>query len=229
LTQSAIFSGIDLGALIIEVFILDKRAPLRIEKVICAGKRIERQVCVICSATSVDWDSTGYGVLNLDPGRFGIVNADARTQIRLESLVPRRESQDEVRQERARIDPSGHVALCYNVIKGIEQGEVSATAKAIVKEVAFDRGTNYARAKDVTEFDAAEETDVIFWVHLETVAKKIPVRIILCKSSVVSAVLKDVCPRVDRTVKAESIQCSEAAKNPISTAVERYTFFIAIG
>ena len=112
LAQSAILVGIDLGALIIEVFILDKRAPLGIEKVIDTGNHIERQVRVTCSATSVDWDSASYGVINLDPSRFSIVNADARTEIRLELLVSRCESQNEVRQERARIDPSGHVALC---------------------------------------------------------------------------------------------------------------------
>jgi len=111
LTQSAILSGIDLGALIIEVFILNERAPLGCEKVIGTGKRIERQVCVICSATSVDWDSTSYGVHNLDPSRFSIVPADARTHIRLEFLISRRESQNEVRQERTSVNPSGHVVL----------------------------------------------------------------------------------------------------------------------
>src|SRR4029077_13732428 len=111
LAQSAILVGIDLGALIIEVFILNKRAPLGIEKVIGTGKRIERQVCVISPPASVDWDTTGYGVHNLDPRRFSIVNADARTDIRLELLISRCESQNEVPQERARINPSVHVAL----------------------------------------------------------------------------------------------------------------------
>jgi hypothetical protein len=44
LAQSAILVGIDLGALIIKVFILDERAPLGIEKVIGTGNHIERQV-----------------------------------------------------------------------------------------------------------------------------------------------------------------------------------------
>ena len=64
-----------------------------------------------CPPASVDWDSTGYGVHNLDPRRFGIVNADAGARIRLKSLVSKCESQDEVCHERARIDPGGHVAL----------------------------------------------------------------------------------------------------------------------
>ena len=35
---------------------------------------------------SVDRDSAGYGVDNLDPSRFGIVNADPGAGIRLESF-----------------------------------------------------------------------------------------------------------------------------------------------
>ena len=62
----------------------------------------------------------------------------------------------------------------YNVIKTIPQGEVSATPKAIVKEVAFNRWTNYARAKDVTEFNAAEKADVILRVDIQS-GIKIPI------------------------------------------------------
>ena len=62
----------------------------------------------------------------------------------------------------------------YGVTKAIPQGEVSATAKAIVKEVAFNRWTNYARAKDVTEFNAAEKADVILRVDLQS-GIKIPI------------------------------------------------------
>ena len=111
LAQSAIFSGVDLGALIIEVFILNKRAEVGREKVIGTGNHIERQIRVISPTASVDWDSTSYGIYDLDARRFGVVDADAGTHIRLESLVSRRESQDEVPQERARIDPGGRVAL----------------------------------------------------------------------------------------------------------------------
>src|SRR5881394_1681857 len=127
-----------------------------------------------CPPASVDWDSTGYWIPNLDPRSFGIVNADTGARIRLKSSVSRCESQDEVRHERARIDPGGHVALCYSVTKAILQGEVSATAKAIVKEVAFNRWTNYARAKDVTEFNAAKKTNVILRVDLQS-GTKIPI------------------------------------------------------
>src|SRR4029453_1686157 len=158
---------------------------------------------------SVDWDSTGYWIANLDPRRFGIVNADPGARIRLKSSVSRCESQNEVCHEHARIDPGGHVALCYRVTKAIPQGEVSAHAKAIVKKGPFDRGTNYARAKDVTEFNAAVKADVILRVDLQG-GIKIPIGWVVNavfprKRSGVAAVLIDVRTHVDRTVKAESI------------------------
>jgi len=156
-------------------------------------------------AASVDRDSTSYGIYDLGPRRFGIVNADARADVRLESLVSRCESQDEVRHKRARIDPSGRVALRHNVVKGIPQGEVGATPKAVIKEITFNGRTNQTRTKDVTEFNAAKEADVIFWVNFETVSEERRIRIVIRKSPSVTAVLIDVCPRVDRTVKAESI------------------------
>src|SRR6476646_2413407 len=162
-----------------------------------------------CPAASVDWDTTDYGVHNLDPRRCGIVNADPTAGIRLKSSFSRCESQDEVRHERARIDPSGHVALCYNVIKAIPQGEVGATAKAIVKEVAFDRWTNYARAKDVTEFKATEKADDIIRGDRQS-GIKIPIgyvvnAVVTRKHSGIAAVLIDVCAHVERPVKAEAI------------------------
>src|SRR4029077_3170401 len=140
---------------------------------------------------------------------FGVVNADPGASIRLEPPTLGRDSQNEVKHERARIDPGGHVALCYNVVKAIPQGEVSATAKAIVKEVAFDRWTNYARAKDVAEFNAAEKADIILRRDFQS-GIKIPVGYVVKaavtrKRSVSAAVLIDVGPHVDRTVKAESI------------------------
>jgi hypothetical protein len=122
----------------------------------------------------------------------------------LESLVSRCESQDEVRHKRARIDPSGHVSLRHNVVKGIPQGKVGATPKAVIKEVAFNRWANYTRAKDVTEFEAAKEADVIFWVNFETVSEENRIRIIVRKSSVVAPVLVDVCARVDGPIKTSS-------------------------
>ena len=48
----------------------------------------------------------------------------------------------------------------------------SAALKPVVKEVAFNGRTKYTRAKNVTELDAAEKTDVIFWAHFETVSEE---------------------------------------------------------
>src|SRR4029450_3190744 len=109
LPQIQIFIRIDLGARIIEVVIFDKSGELRGPIVICACDHLPREVRVTFAPASVDWNITGYGVHNLDPCRFGIVNADSAPDIRLESS--KRESPDEVRHERARIDKSGHVAL----------------------------------------------------------------------------------------------------------------------
>src|SRR4029077_3184797 len=140
---------------------------------------------------------------------FGVVNADPGASIRLEPPTLGRDSQNEVEHERARIDPGGHVALCNSVTKAIPQGEVSATAKAIVKEVAFNRGTNYARAKHVTQFNAAEKANVILRVDLQS-GIKIPIgyvvnAVVTRKRSGSAAVLIDIRPRVDRSVETESI------------------------
>src|SRR5438034_2377353 len=106
---------------------------------------------------SVDWDLTGYGVHNLGPRRFGIVNADPGAGIRLESLVSRCESQDEVRHERTSVNPSGHVAPGSGKHGGTAragrelfvQGEISPTPDAIIEEIEFNGRPNYARTKDV--------------------------------------------------------------------------------
>ena len=102
--------SVDLGARVIEVVVFDKRTHIWIKEVIRPGDNLPCQVRMTCPPAGVDRDSTGYWIPNLDPRRFGIVNADPGAGIRLESSSS--ESQNEVRHERARIDPSGHVALC---------------------------------------------------------------------------------------------------------------------
>ena len=120
---------------------------------------------------SVDGDSAGIGVCELGARRFRIIDADPGAGIRLEFLVSRCESQDEVRHERARINPRSRVPLCQHITLDIPQGEVTAAPKAIVKEVAFNRWTNYTRAENVTEFNAAKKSDVIFWAEFESVSE----------------------------------------------------------
>jgi hypothetical protein len=170
------------------------------QKEIDTSNRIERQIRVIPPYASVDGDCPSHGVLDLDPSGFCIVNANTRTEIRVELLVSRCESQNEVPQGRASVGPGGHVPLLSakngRTIRArrerLMQREVSPASEAIIKEISLEGRTNPARAKDVTQFDAAKKTDVIFWVHLETVSEK---------RSVSSAVLIDVCPHVDAIVK----------------------------
>src|SRR6516225_3785819 len=111
LPQIATLVRVDLGTCVVEVVVFDKRAPLRIEKVICAGDHVPRQVSVICSASSVDGGCAGHGVLDLDPRRFGVVNADPCAGIRLELPSWGPKSKNDVKHKGAAIDPSGHVAL----------------------------------------------------------------------------------------------------------------------
>src|SRR4030095_11563790 len=85
----------------------------------------------------------------------------------------------------------------------------SATPKAIVKEVAFNRWTKYARAKDVTEFNAAEKTDIILRRDVQSETKIRTARVpksFTRKRSVSSAVLIDVRAHVDRAVKTDPVK-----------------------
>ena len=110
LPQIATLIRIELGARIIEVMVFDKSGELRGPVVICACDHLPREVRVTFAPASVEYDITGFGIHNLGPRRFGILNADSAPDIRLE--FSKRESPDEVRHERARIDPRSHVALC---------------------------------------------------------------------------------------------------------------------
>ena len=84
LTKIAILVGINLGAGVIEIFILDKGTKVGIEEVIGPGNNIPCQVCVTSPPASVDWGSAGHRVLDFDARRFGIVTADPGADIRLE-------------------------------------------------------------------------------------------------------------------------------------------------
>src|SRR5438105_15749750 len=109
--------------------------------------------------------------LKLETRGFRIIDADPGAGIRLEFLVSRCESQYEVRHERARINPRSRVPLCQKITVCFPQGEVTAAPNAIVKEVAFNRWTNYTRSENVTEFNAAKKSDVIFGIDSESVSE----------------------------------------------------------
>src|SRR5262249_6831636 len=83
LPQIATLVRVDLGTCIVQVVVFDKRAPLRIEKVIRAGNDLPRQICVTCSAASVERGYTSYGVCHFDASRFGIIDAYPGAGIRL--------------------------------------------------------------------------------------------------------------------------------------------------
>ena len=63
-----------------------------------------------------------------------------------------------------------------------------------------NRRTNYSGTKDVTEFDAAEETDVIFRIDGKSVSE------LIRKNFLSPSVLIDIRPGVDRPVKTEPVE-----------------------
>src|SRR5215467_11492712 len=125
LPQIATLVGIDLGACVIEIVVFDKRGPLLIEKVIRAGNHVPRQVRMTLPPTSVYGRSASCWILNLDARRFGIVNANPGSGIRLELPSRRPKSENEVKHKGACINPCSHVALCYKVTESVVQREVS--------------------------------------------------------------------------------------------------------
>src|SRR5262245_22826711 len=99
LAQIAIFTSIDLGARVIEIFILDKGTKVGREKVIGTCNHIPRQVGVTCASASVNRNSACYRVCNLEARRLGIVNADPGAGIRLEPTIFGGNSQNEVKHK----------------------------------------------------------------------------------------------------------------------------------
>jgi hypothetical protein len=156
LPQIATLIGIDLGARVIQIFVFDECAHFGIEIVIRARDDLPREVCVTLPSASAQ---TAVRALKVGTRGFRKVDAHAGSGVRLEPS--KGESQDEIPHKCAAIDPGSHAAASECVPKGIPQTEVSAPPEAIIKEVTFNGWTNYACAKDVTEFNAAEKPDVI--------------------------------------------------------------------
>ena len=195
LPQIATLIGIDLGARIIEVVVFDKGAELRSPIVVCACDDLPGEVRMTSPSTVAEASMRAGEV---EPGRFGIVNADACADV---CLKPSKcESPDEVPHERASVDKGSRTGLPEYVSVCKPHGRISATSEAIVKKVAFNGGTKYACSKDVAEFDTTEETDIIFWADTKSISK------VVRKSSISAAVLIDICSHVDGSVKAEPIK-----------------------
>lgn len=170
LTQIAALIGIDLGARVIEVMVFNERAELRGPIVICACDDLPRKVRMTLPTASIKGAKASS--VELGTRGFRVINANASSGIRLKPPTLGRDSQNEVKHKRAGINPGSPASVCDLNTSRVEDAEVSATPKAIIKEVALNRWTNYARAKDVTEFDATEETDVIFRRDVETISEE---------------------------------------------------------
>src|SRR6266516_2779814 len=108
--------------------------------------------------------------LELGTSGFRIVNANPGADIRLESSE--RESRDEVPHKRTGVNPGSRAAASQDITKGIPQREVSAAPEAIVKEIPFNGRPKHACEKDVTEFDPAKKTNVVFRADSEAVSEK---------------------------------------------------------
>jgi hypothetical protein len=195
LPQIATLIGIDLSARIIEELVFDEGAKLRIPIVICAGNNLPREVRVTFSSAAV---KCATRALELATSGFGIVNANPGADIRLESS--KRESRDEVPHKRTGVNPGSRATASQDITKGIPQREVSAAPEAVVKEIPFNGRPKHTCEKDVTEFDPAKKTDVIFRGDLKSISE------LIRKSSVSAAVLKDIRSGVNRAVKTESVK-----------------------
>jgi hypothetical protein len=92
-------------------------------------------------------------------------------------------------------------------VTGVEyltQGEISVAPEAVIEKISFDGRANYAGAKDVTKFDAAEDADVIIRVDLDSVGReKIE---LISKCSGVAPVLKQVGAEIDCPIKTGSVK-----------------------
>src|SRR5437762_12649445 len=194
LAQIATLIGIDLGARIIEELIFDEGAELGIPIVIRAREYLPGQIGMACASAGA---KTAARRAEVETRGFRIVNADPRTGIRLESS--KREPRDEVTHKCTSVNKAGRAAASQD--SAIRQGQcsISAAPKAVVKEVPFNRRTKYASAKNVTCFETAEKTGMIFWINSESISK------VICKNSGPAAVLIDIRLRVVRAVKAESV------------------------
>ncbi len=89
-------------------------------------------------------------------------------------------------------------------VEYLAQCEISVAPKAVIEKISFDGRANYAGAKDVTKFDAAEKTDLIVRMDLDSVGgEKIE---LIGKCSGVAAVLKQVGAEINCPIKTGSVK-----------------------
>src|SRR5204862_918812 len=173
----------------------DEGAELRGPIVVGAGDDLPGEIIVALTSAGA---KAAARRAEVETRGFRIINADPRTGIRLESS--KREPRDEVAHKCTSVNKGGRAAASQDSAIRQGQGSISAAPKAVVKEVPLNRRTKYASAKNVTCFETAEKTDIIFRVDSESISK------LICKNSRSTAVLIDIRPRVDRAVKTESVK-----------------------
>ena len=89
-------------------------------------------------------------------------------------------------------------------VEYLTQGEISVAPEAVVEKISFDGRANYAGAKDVTEFDATEDADIIVRMDLDRIGReKIE---LISKCSGVAAVLKQVGAEINGPIKTGSVK-----------------------
>src|ERR1700730_10890166 len=155
------------------------------------------------------------GRFDFDVPRFRVVSPNPGPRIRLES--PQSQPEDEVSHKRASINPRAHAAATSckedrrfasrNSVAGVEyltQSEIRVGSKAVVEEISFNCRPNYARAKDVAKFDAAEETGVIVRMDLDSIGGGNVE--LLGQASGATTVLKNIGPHIDCPVKTSSVK-----------------------
>lgn len=133
LPQSAVFVRIELGARILEEFILDKRAEFGREKVIGTSNDVPRQIRVTSPAASTEGFAAGPS--KIETSGFRVVNTNPTADVWLEPLISRCESQNEVPQPHATVKPVARAAAADEITIGFPQSEVSVSVKAVVKGI----------------------------------------------------------------------------------------------
>src|SRR5436309_144506 len=106
LTQIPALSGIDLGARIIEIVVFNKCADLRRPIIIAACDDLPGEVGMTLPSACAE---VAVRAAEVQPRRFGIVNADACAYVRLKP--PERESPNEIPHECAGINKGGRAGL----------------------------------------------------------------------------------------------------------------------
>ena len=190
LAQIAALTRIDLGAGIIKVMVFDKRTELRRPIVVRARDDLPGEVRMIFPSARAE---ASIRAGEVEPGGFGIVNADACAGVGLK--FSKREAPNEIRHECSGVNKGSRAGLSEYVPVCKPHGGVGTTSEAIVKEVPFNGWTKCACAKDITELNPAEKADVILRAKRESVSK------LICENSVTAPVLINVGPHVDRSVK----------------------------